>query len=114
SDLTRPKQDPDKTMMKVLLLNNVPAPYFTPLFEQIGKESGWALTVGYVAARNPDIAWDEQRLNSVGFHRTMILNEQHLCLKDFFGTPAAATVGLLRMLARERPDYLISYGYSLL
>jgi len=98
--------------MKVLLLNNVPAPYFNPLFERLGRESGWALTVCYVTARKNDIGWGEQPPDSGAAYRTIILDGEPSRLKDFLGRPAA-TVRLLGVLARERPDYLISYGYWL-
>ncbi len=90
-------------MMRVLLLNNVPAPYFDPLFEKLGRESGWQLTVCYSSAWNRDVGWEEKKFNERAAHRTIILDR----------TRQNAAVALAEILIRERPDYLICYGYTL-
>ena len=99
-------------MKKVLLLNNVPAPYFDPLFERLREDSGWSLTICYVTATTSEVGWGAQPLDSPGDRGTRILDGQHPRLKGWLGAPAAATAALVETLARERPDYLISYGYA--
>jgi len=100
--------------MRVLLLNNVPAPYFDPLFEKLGRDSGWELTVCYSAAWNQDVGWEEKARAQNNAHRTIILDRQKPRLKARLGSPLAAAAALAEILQRERPDYLLIYGYTLL
>jgi glycosyltransferase involved in cell wall biosynthesis len=97
----------------VLLLNNVPAPYFDPLFEKIGAESGWTLTVCYSSDWNKDVGWEKKLQRNVAAYRTIILDRRHPSLRSKMGSSAAAAVALAEILLRERPDYLICYGYTL-
>lgn len=99
-------------MKRVLLLNNVPAPYFNPLFARLGREADWALTVCYVTDWSRNLGWQEQQVEHSPTHRTFILDQQSSWLK--LGRSFAAATALLMMLLRKRPDYLISYGYTLL
>ncbi|MGH9836758.1 MAG: glycosyltransferase family 4 protein [Blastocatellia bacterium] len=100
-------------MKRVLLLNNVPAPYFDPLFEKLGEESGWQLTVCYSSDWNKDVGWADRPLAEKPAHRTVILDQQHPALKSKLGASIAAAFALAKILMRERPDYLICYGYTL-
>ncbi|MFN0088097.1 MAG: glycosyltransferase family 4 protein [Blastocatellia bacterium] len=101
-------------MRRVLLLNNVPTPYFDPLFELVGRESGWELTVCYSSAWNRAVGWEEKARDESGAHRTIILDRRRPRLRARFGSWAAAAAALVELLRRERPDYLICYGYTLL
>ncbi|MGE0132668.1 MAG: glycosyltransferase family 4 protein [Blastocatellales bacterium] len=100
-------------MRRVLLLNNVPAPYFDPLFEKIGEESGWRLTVCYSSDWNKDVGWCEKALTGSSSHRTIILDRQSPALKSWLGASFAAAAALLKALLIEKPDYLLCYGYTL-
>jgi len=100
-------------MKRVVLLNNVPAPYFDPLFEKLGGESGWQLTVCYSSSWNEDVGWFEKSLAENAAHRTIILDRQNPRLRSKLGSSAAAAVALAKILIGERPDYLICYGYTL-
>lgn len=100
--------------MRVLLLNNVPAPYFTPLFERLGDESGWQLTVCYSSVWNQAVGWEPGAMNQSHSHRTVILDRGIHGLRELLGSSAAAAIELLKLLVREKPDYLICYGYTLL
>src|SRR5262245_35663304 len=101
--------------MQVLLLNNVPAPYLKPLFEKLGSESGWDLTVCYVSAWHSNVGWvEEKRAEQSAHHRTIILDQSMPRLAIRLGSRAAAALALAGMLFRERPDYLICYGYTLM
>ncbi len=100
-------------MIDVLLLNNVPAPYFNPLFELLGREPDWRLTVCYVSDWNRDVAWRESGMADRASHRTVILDRIWARLSRLLGGSTAAAIALLVMLVREKPDYLICYGYTL-
>lgn len=101
-------------MINVLLLNNVPAPYFNPLFELLGREPDWRLTVCYVSDWNRDVAWRETGLETrANSHRTVILDRMYPALSRLLGSSAGAAIAVLAMLVRERPDYLVCYGYTL-
>jgi glycosyltransferase involved in cell wall biosynthesis len=100
-------------MKRVFLLNNVPAPYFDPLFEKLGEDSGWRLTVCYSSDWNKGVGWTGRPLAERPAHRTVILDQQHPALKSKLGASIAATFALAKLLMRERPDYLICYGYTL-
>jgi glycosyltransferase involved in cell wall biosynthesis len=97
----------------VLLLNNVPAPYFEPLFETLGRESGWRLTVCYASTWNAGIGWEEKSIAGSVAHRTIVLDQLSAGLRRWFGSWAAAAASLGGILLRERPEYLICYGYTL-
>jgi glycosyltransferase involved in cell wall biosynthesis len=99
--------------LDVLILNNVPAPYFDPLFEQIGRESGWRLTICYSSAWNRGVGWAEKSTAGVDAHRTIILDQKYPALSRLFGSFPAAAIALARFLFAERPGYLICYGYTL-
>ncbi|HKQ78075.1 MAG TPA: glycosyltransferase family 4 protein [Blastocatellia bacterium] len=100
-------------MRRVLLLNNVPAPYFDPLFERIGRESGWRLTVCYSSDWNKDVGWGKKVPAEEAAHRTIILDRRSPWLKSKLGSSLAAAIALANNLIAERPDYLICYGYTL-
>ncbi|MGH9855638.1 MAG: hypothetical protein ACREBD_37870, partial [Blastocatellia bacterium] len=93
-------------MLRALLLNNVPAPYFGPLFEKIGAESGWLLTVCYSSDWNKDVGWGEKSPAESSSHHTVILDRQNPALKSWLGSSFAAAVALLKMLLGEKPGYL--------
>src|SRR5215813_3227001 len=99
--------------LSVLILNNVPAPYFVPLFEQIGNQSGWRLTVCYSSAWNCDVGWDQETIASRLAHRTVILDQRNPRLSKRMGASLAAAVALAKLLFKERPDYLLCYGYTM-
>jgi glycosyltransferase involved in cell wall biosynthesis len=100
-------------MRRVLLLNNVPAPYFDPLFERLGRESEWHLTVCYSSSWNRDVGWDEKNVGDCKAHQTIILDRMRPGLKRRLGSPSAAAMAIAGILNSQRPHYLICYGYTL-
>lgn len=100
--------------MKVLLLNNVPAPYFDPLFERLGRDSGWELTVCYSSVWNQAVGWEKKTGTTDGAYRTIILDRQRPWLKARLGSSVAASMALIGLLLCKQPDYLLIYGYTLL
>jgi glycosyltransferase involved in cell wall biosynthesis len=100
-------------MKRVLLLNNVPAPYFDPLFEKLGAESGWELTVCYSSDWNQGVGWREKSQAKTAAHRTIVLDGQRPALRARFGSSLAAAIALAKILLSGKSDYLICYGYTL-
>ncbi len=98
--------------MQVLILNNIPAPYFDPLFEQLGRTPGWSLRVCYSSSWNTNAGWVERPLEN-STYRTLILDRMRPTVKHWLGGSLAAGFSLWNELARERPDYIVSYGYTL-
>ena len=99
--------------MKVLLLNNVPAPYFLPLFEELGKTPGWQLTVCYTTNWNRTVGWQNATLSERSSYRTVILDQLGFDFSDSIGISLSIAIKLWSFLGNERPDYLICYGYTL-
>lgn len=99
--------------MRVLLLNNVPAPYFEPLFARLGGETGWDLTVCYATGASREVGWGERQVAQSAAHRTVILDEMEPLVSAWGGSAWAAAVALLKLLRQGRPDYLLCYGYTL-
>lgn len=99
--------------MKVLLLNNVPAPYFTPLFEKLGETENWELTVCYASGWNSDVGWENAIRSNSATHTTIILNEPSSTPDVWVRYSWNASFRLLRFLIDHQPDYIICYGYTL-
>ena len=100
-------------MKRVLLINNIPAPYFEPLFARLGAERDWSLTVCYTSTWNANAGWIETPINETP-HRTIILDRARPWLTRLVGSTRSAGISLTAELWRERPEYVISYGYTLL
>ncbi len=99
-------------MKRVLLLNNIPAPYFDPLFAKLGDERDWSLRVCYTSVWNANAGWVEKPMDEARY-RTIVLDREHPMLTRWFGSSFSAAVSLISEMWRDRPDYLISYGYTL-
>ena len=99
-------------MKRVLLLNNIPAPYFTPLFEQVASDSGWDLTVAYNSSWNTSAGWAGRVPEFSSRHQTIILDRQKPRLTALIGSNNSAAIALGDHLVRSKPDYLICYGYT--
>jgi glycosyltransferase involved in cell wall biosynthesis len=101
-------------MRRVLLFNNTPAPYFVPLFEALGRRSGWSLTVSFASRWKADTGWRRGELaTTLRGVETRYLDEEPSPGGSWLGRQAGAVLVLLRFLWRERPDYLLIYGYTL-
>lgn len=111
--------------MRVLLLNNVPAPYFIPLFRRLAESSGWQLTICFATEWRPDLGWPdpgrtERPISTEIPARTIYLNrsaDRQTRDEAWLGSyrrGLASGWALLALLRREPPDYLICYGYTLL
>lgn len=97
--------------MRTLLLNNLPAPYFTPLFARLAELLEGKLTVCYSSDWNQTVGW-EQVSDEVS--QAIILDRRAPKLRRWFGSGVAAAVALLKVLKADKPDFVLCYGYTLL
>lgn len=107
--------------MRVLLLNNLPAPYFMPVFRHLATTSGWELLICFSTRWRPDLGWAEGSIESTIPARTVYLEDDSK-VGGRSGEPTSQSGSgpaslrkvavLLRLLWRERPDYLVCYGYT--
>jgi glycosyltransferase involved in cell wall biosynthesis len=100
-------------MKRVLLINNIPAPYFEPLFARLAAERDWLLRVCYTSTWNANAGWIETPISAAPY-RTIILDRERPWLTRLVGSTRSAGLSLIAELWRERPGYVISYGYTLL
>jgi len=101
----------DSSPMRTLLLNNLPAPYFTPLFARLGKLLEGKLTVCYSSDWNQTVGWEQ---DSDEGDQAIILDRRAPKFRRWFGSGVAAAVALLNVLKTEKPEFVICYGYTLL
>lgn len=100
--------------MKVLVLNNVPAPYFLPIFEKLGTVPDWQLIVCYSAGWNSSVGWQDDVTKIEASYRVIILDQVKVRWKKYIGSSLSAAIALLGVMHKEKPDYLICYGYTLM
>lgn len=98
-------------MKKVLLLNNVPSPYLTPLFHQLLQAQTWDLRVCYVSAWSTSVGWHENQVTDYQGGGQCVLDRRFPRLSRYFPLLAAA-LALVAELLTLRPDYLLIYGYT--
>ena len=116
--------------MRVLLLNNLPAPYFLPVFRHLAIMSGWELLICFATRWRPDLGWSEGSVEATIPARTVYLEGPEAPAgkdRDESGNAASQfrrllaswrkagwnKIGaLLGLLWRERPEYLVCYGYT--
>ena len=99
--------------MKVLLLNNVPAPYFFPLFERLGAAREWQLTVCYATSWNSTVGWQNNLSGKEAAYQVVVLDQISPSLKKYVGSFLSTILVLISFILKEKPDYLICYGYTL-
>ena len=85
---------------RILVLNNVRSPSFDPLFSCLSRHSDWDLKVCYVSGRTDDVGWPS--LEGPPSYPVIILSD--------FGRPRFVAVA--QLLVKEKPDYLLVYGYA--
>ncbi len=99
--------------MKVLLLNNVPAPYFSPLFNELARVPDWQLTVCYASSWVSTVGWRNDEVINSESCKTIVLDRIRPRLSKVIGGPLSAAYTLIALLKNEKPDYLVCYGYTL-
>lgn len=103
-------------MKRVLLFNNLPAPYFIPLFRRLGEVAGWDLTICYATRWKSDLGWPGELAAEANAPGTLYLEDAGGVIRSIsriFGGTVGTILATLMMLWRVRPDYLICYGYTL-
>lgn len=98
--------------MRTLLLNNLPAPYFTPLFARLAELLEGKLTVCYSSDWNQTVGWEADSTDET--NQAIFLDRRAPKLRRWFGSGVAAAVALLKVLKTEKPEFVICYGYTLL
>jgi glycosyltransferase involved in cell wall biosynthesis len=102
-------------MKRVLLLNNLPAPYFVPLFRRLDEVADWRLTICYATEWKSDLGWPEELTKEGKAPRTIYLDQTKTSAwlpAGLSGGTVGTVLRMLTVLRRERPDYLICYGYT--
>jgi glycosyltransferase involved in cell wall biosynthesis len=100
---------------KVLILSNVPSPYLSPVYAQLKAESGWDVTICYTSSWNAAVGWTPaQAASFASSSADVMLAAKYPRLVQLGGEQVAASVALLSLLFKVRPDYLLIYGYTLL
>ena len=94
--------------MRVLLLNNLPAPYFLPVFRHLAVTTDWELLVCFASRWRSDLGWAKGSIETTIPARTVYLESDG----GEGSMRLAKGLALLRLLRRERPDYLVCYGYT--
>jgi glycosyltransferase involved in cell wall biosynthesis len=69
--------------------------------------------VCYSSDWNKDVGWLENLQRNTEAHQTIVLDRRLPKLRAKLGSSLAAAAALVGVLRRERPDYLICYGYTL-
>lgn len=98
--------------MRILLLNNLPAPYFTPLFARLAEKLQGRLTVCYSSDWNQTVGWEADSTGEA--NQAIILDRRAPKFRRWLGSGAAGALALWQELRANPPDFVICYGYTLL
>jgi glycosyltransferase involved in cell wall biosynthesis len=98
-------------MKKVLFLSNIPSPYLTPLFNRLAQKPGWKLDICYVSSCGENVGWPEAPIQHYGVNEKDILDRRFPALSQVSAQLSAA-LALLERVLRNRPEYLVIYGYT--
>ncbi len=85
---------------RILILNNVRSPSFDPLFSRLSGQSDWDLKVCYVSRSADDVGWSS------------LEGSPRYCMVSLGDYGRLWLIAVARLLAREKPDYVLIYGYS--
>lgn len=99
--------------MRILLLNNLPTPYFTPLFQRLARLGVGELTICFATDWKSDLGWAEGSVEPLIEAKTIYLSHGRLLSGNRVLQKLSSALKMLGVLWRERPDYLICYGYTL-
>ena len=97
---------------QVLLLSNVPSPYFSPVFSLLAESAEWRLKTCYISSWNEDVGWSPQSAGSFSNPADTILARQPLQIGGWGNRQIIATCSLLLCVLKERSDFFLIYGYT--
>ena len=97
---------------QVLLLNNVPSPYFSPLFSLLAKSAEWNLKTCYITAWNNSVGWTPQSASDFSHLTDTILAHRYPRIARWGNEQVAATCSLFMLILREKQDFFLIYGYT--
>jgi glycosyltransferase involved in cell wall biosynthesis len=98
-------------MKRVLFLSNIPSPYLTPLFKEIAQEAAWKLDVCYISSWGESVGWPEIPVQHYGIGEEHILDKRFPVFSQISAQLSAASA-LLERILRDRPEYVVIYGYT--
>ena len=98
-------------MKRVLFLSNIPSPYLTPLFKRLAQKPGWKLDVCYVSSWSESVGWPEVPVQHYGINEIEILDRRFPAFSQI-SIQLSAALALLGRVLRDRPEYLVIYGYT--
>jgi glycosyltransferase involved in cell wall biosynthesis len=98
-------------MKKVVLLNNIPSPYLTPLFNQLARAREGALEVWYISAWSSNVGWAPDQVEDFRNEHSQVLDERFPALRRR-APQFAATLAMLVRLLSAPPEYVLIYGYT--
>lgn len=96
----------------VLLLSNVPSPYFSPIFSWLAESAEWNLNTCYISAWNQSVAWAPQNASHFSNLTDTILTQRFSTSKSWKRAQVVATFALLSRVLKERYDFFLIYGYT--
>ena len=106
--------------MRILLLNNLPTPYFIPLFQRLVRLGLGELTICFAMDWKSDLGWEEGSVTAQIETRTVYLKGGLASGHASSGNGlwqivsiSSSALRMLKVLREERPDYVICYGYTL-
>lgn len=94
---------------RIVIINKIPAPYRTPLYETIQKESAVEVTVVYCAPGQPNRRWKVPVGESC--FKEVVLPGRQFFVKSM-AWPIHINVGVWRLLSRENPVAVVAAGYE--
>src|SRR5690554_1979166 len=119
SESLQPLRTSEFTMYRLFVLNSHPIQYFAPLYRHLNQEPDIDVTVLYCSRQGLEsykdegfggieVEWDIPLLD--GYKSVFLKNWSHKSTVG--GLTSLINPGIIKVLARERPDALIVHGYS--
>ena len=97
---------------RMLLLNNVPSPYFSPLFSMLAESAEWSLKICYISAWNSSVGWAPQSASDFSHLTDTILAHRYPRIARWGSEQVAATCSLFMLVLKEKHDFFLIYGYT--
>lgn len=97
---------------EVCIVNNIPAPFLTPLFRRLREiQPEWRTSVIYIHSDNDAVGWDAKKCARTASEGALFLDSRAVATYGHDGLASRCRI-LLEELQRKRPDYIVCYGYA--